>query len=294
MTEKFTNGAQTGGHGVSAADRAAQPAREAAAGSVSAAAELAKNATSMLYSAMTTVGADPLEATSTVIKHANDLNPVPGLVTDSVRTVRRVASPVLGADSGRGNAASDLVTLRRRGNGLIGVSHKSGSEYRKNHPAFALILDELTPDEARIVRFLAVAGPQPMIDVRTKSLFQIGSELLASDINMVAEMAGCRWRDQDRNYFANLTRLGLVRFSPEPVDDFRRYALIEVQPVAVEAIEKVKKSITIYRSIYLSEFGRQFTDVCFDTTNYHAGGWDSNERGDKTIGKGPPSRRQKS
>ncbi|TSD98110.1 DUF4393 domain-containing protein [Skermania sp. ID1734] len=288
MTEQHTNGSGPIDVPASGVDRAARLAHDAV-GSVGAAAEAAIAATSQFWSALSALGTAPFEATSSVIRQANELNPVSGLLNGGVRTARSIVTPVLGAEPDEND--EEMRALRKRGNRLIGISHKSGPCYRKVHPSFPLILDELTPDEARIVRFLAVAGKQPMIDVRTKSLFQVGSELIASDINMVAEMSGCRWREHDRNYFANLIRLGLVVFSPEPVDDFRRYALIEVQPKAVAAIARTKKAITIYRSIYLSDFGRQFVEVCFDTAGYHAGGWDSNERGDKTIGKGPPSRR---
>ncbi|MFH5210057.1 Abi-alpha family protein [Antrihabitans sp. NCIMB 15449] len=185
----------------------------------------------------------------------------------------------------------DLETaddLRKRGNKLIRDSHNPESQPRRLHPAFSRIMDDLTPDEARILRFLAVAGPQPVVDVRTKTLFQLGSEQLAEGVSMIAEMASCRWPDRDYHYFANLHRLGLLRFSKEPVDDVRRYALIEVQPRALDAMARAKKSITIYRSIRLSVFGAQFCETCFDTTGYHAGGWDSDERGDKIIGPGPP------
>lgn len=105
---------------------------------------------------------------------------------------------------------------------------------------------------------------------------------------MIAEMAGCRWPGSDQEYLANLYRLGLVRFSAEPVDDYRRYALIEVQPRATEAVAKAKATLSIYRSIYLSPFGRQFCKVCIDVTGYNAGGWGTDERGDKIIGRGPP------
>jgi hypothetical protein len=35
--------------------------------------------------------------------------------------------------------------------------------------------------------------PSSPIDIRTKTLFQIGSERLAAGISMIADMAGCRW-----------------------------------------------------------------------------------------------------
>lgn len=178
--------------------------------------------------------------------------------------------------------------LRHWGDELIAKSQKPTRKQAHRHPAFGHILDELAPDEVRMLRFLAVAGVQPSIDIRTKTMFQVGSERLVSGVNMIADMAGCSWPEADQRYLANLNRLGLVRFSSEPVADYRRYALLEVQPRALEVTESTLKTISVYRSIYLSEFGQQFCEVCIDTAGYNAGGWATDERGDKIIGKGPP------
>ena len=179
------------------------------------------------------------------------------------------------------------VDLRERGAELIARSQRAQVASQR-HPAFARILSELYPDEARMVRFLAVAGTQPAIDIRTKTLFQVGSERLASRINMIAEMSSCQWPEHSEFYLGNLERLGLVTYSPEPVDDFRRYALMEVQPRAMEVFESCKSAISIYRSILLTQFGREFSAACFDVTGYNAGGWDKNDRGDRIKGSGPP------
>lgn len=178
--------------------------------------------------------------------------------------------------------------LRHWGDELIAKSQKPTRKQAHRHPAFSQILNELAPDEVRMLRFLAVAGTQPSIDIRTKTMFQVGSERLVSGVNMIADMAGCRWPEADQRYLANLNRLGLVRFSSEPVTDYRRYALLEVQPRALEVTEVMPKTISVYRSIYLSDFGKQFCEVCIDTDGYNAGGWATDERGDKIIGKGPP------
>lgn len=191
-------------------------------------------------------------------------------------------------DKKSGKHDDNDADLRHYGDELIAKSQKPTNKQPHRHPAFEDILHELDPDEVRILRFLAVAGVQPSIDIRTKTMFQVGSERLVSGVNMIAEMAGCRWPEADQRYLANLNRLGLVRFSAEPVADYRRYALLEVQPRALEVTEVIPKTISVYRSIYLSEFGEQFCEVCIDTDGYNAGGWASDERGDKIVGKGPP------
>lgn len=199
------------------------------------------------------------------------------VATAPLTGVRDVIDKVVGA-------RDETDALRKRGNALIRISYKPELQRRDVHPSFSRILDELLPDEARILRFLAVAGTQPLLDVRTKTLFQVGSVLLAGDVSMVASMAGCHWPDRDHHYFANLERLGLIDLSREPVDDYRRYALLEVQPTALHAIESGQKTITIYRSIALTAFGRQFIDACIDTEGYNAGGWDTDGRQDKIRG----------
>ncbi|OHV06496.1 Abi-alpha family protein [Mycobacterium talmoniae] len=201
------------------------------------------------------------------------------VATGPLTGVKDVLDRVVGT-----GARYETDALRKRGNALIGISYRPELQRRDVHPSFARILDELLPDEARILRFLGVAGPQPLLDVRTKTLFQVGSVLLAGDVSMVASMAGCHWPDRDHHYFANLNRLGLVDLSREPVDDYRRYALLEVQPAALHAIESGERTITIYRSIGLTAFGRQFIDVCIDTEGYNAGGWDSDGRQDRIRG----------
>lgn len=217
-----------------------------------------------------------------IMRAAESILSPSAVIGAAVSPVRRIVAP------DRKAKHDTNAQLRAAGDRLIEASQVPVKKPPHRHPAFAHILEQLTPDETRIVRFLAVAGPQPAVDIRTKTLFQVGSERLAAGVNMIAEMAGCRWPEFDDRYLVNLDRLGLVRFSTEPVADYRRYALIEVQPKALEASESVKSSISVYRSIDLSTFGQQFCTVCIDTTGYHAGGWDSNERGDKIKGKGPP------
>lgn len=69
--------------------------------------------------------------------------------------------------------------LREVGDAILKGSWQPDGEAR-GAPAFASMLRSLTGDEARILRFLAVAGPQPAVDVRTRTPFGIGSERLAA------------------------------------------------------------------------------------------------------------------
>lgn len=131
------------------------------------------------------------------------------------------------------------------------------------HPAYARILAEITPDEARILRYLFLNGPQPAIDVRTNRPFGIGSELVAGGLNMIAEHAGCRNVERIHPYLTNLFRLGMVEFSKEQVTNPQRYQLVEAQPKVTDAMKQAGRwARTVHRSVLLTAFGTEFCAAC--------------------------------
>lgn len=153
--------------------------------------------------------------------------------------------------------------LRARGAELLRRS-AALDDFDEGHPAYARILADLVPDEARMLRFLYLNGPQPMLDIRTGRPFGIGSALIGAGLNMVAEHAGLRYQDRTSRYLTNLSRLGLLDFSPDPVDDPGRYQLIEAQPKVAEVIAEAGFAPKIiHRSIRLTDFGRDFCATCF-------------------------------
>ncbi|MET8870851.1 Abi-alpha family protein [Nocardia sp. NPDC004604] len=156
--------------------------------------------------------------------------------------------------------------LRRRGDALLA---RSADVYFTDdvHPAYDRILDELAPDEARILRFMALNGPQPTVDVRTNRPLGIGSELVTGDLTSVPEQAGVRYSDRSRTYLINLNRLGLTQVSDDPVV-LSRYMVLEVQPVVEAALKKAGRAPKIVRkSLRLTEFGSDFCNTCFTIGN---------------------------
>lgn len=158
------------------------------------------------------------------------------------------------------NATTD--DLRYRGEELLRKSNDVRVT-EDTHPAFARILAEITPDEARILRFLFLNGPQPAIDIRTNRPLGVGSELVANGLNMIAEHSGCRNVERIHQYLTNLSRLGMVDFSKEQVSNPQRYQLVEAQPKVAEAIKKAGRwPRIVQRSIQLTPFGADFCCAC--------------------------------
>jgi hypothetical protein len=162
-------------------------------------------------------------------------------------------------------------TLREQGASLLRQSADVGAEDGV-HPAYARILSELAPDEARILRLLAVEGPQPTIDVRAANLIGVGSQLVAQGLNLIGAEAGCRYPDRVPLYLNNLDRLGLIWFPRDPIDNPMRYQVLEAQPDAMQAIKQAGRAKTVQRSLRLTAFGQDFCQVClpFDDVEIEA------------------------
>src|SRR4051812_6610650 len=109
-------------------------------------------------------------------------------VRDRIREFLGVVDPAVAeAETREKNGNVDegsLDSLRERGAELL---RQSADVHRDEgaHPAYARILENLAPDEARILRLLIIQGPQPAVDVRSSGALGMGSELLSSGLNMI-------------------------------------------------------------------------------------------------------------
>jgi hypothetical protein len=153
------------------------------------------------------------------------------------------------------------AALRARGAALLRESADVAAEDGA-HPAHARVLDELAPDEARILRLLAVDGGQPVVDVCAVNLLGAGSQPVASNLNMIGREAGCRHRDRVPTYLNNLERLGLIRFCDGPLEELSRYQVLEAQPEVLESIKRGGRAKSVHRSVRLTPFGIDFCDTC--------------------------------
>jgi Abortive infection alpha len=192
---------------------------------------------------------------------------------------------VMTPDAAEAEREAARKSLRERGEELLrrsaDVNFDEGS-----HPAYARILDDLAPDEARILRMLADQGPQPSIDVRSGLMpLKSTSELIAAGLNMIGSEAGCRHLEDVPAYLNNLFRLGLIWFSSESLPDPQRYQVLEAQPEVAHALEAAGHTRTVRRSIHLTPFGADFCSLCLPDK---PGEPDGGEDGDRESGVDSP------
>lgn len=205
------------------------------------------------------VAEDVAEATRTISSVANAVSngvPLPRALLDATVSLSTLVTPTEEAERPR------ELTLRERGEDLLRRSRDVWSE-DEAHPAYWRILEELAPDEARILLLLLRGGPQPSVDVRTGGpVGMVSSTLVAGGLTMIGPRAGVRYLDEVPAYLNNLFRLGLIWFSREQLEDPLEYQVVEAQPDVLEAMHSVRFPKVVRRSIHLTPFGVDFCRTC--------------------------------
>jgi hypothetical protein len=179
-------------------------------------------------------------------------------VTDIEDTLGRVTSD---PPSGPGSDAEHRLGLRERGEQLLAKSAQVNAE-EAGHPAFGVVLEELAPDEVRILSVLATKGDQASVDVMAAGPLGVGSQLLSHRLTLVHRMAGCRHPALLQLYLDNLLRLGLIALTDDPLDDEEGYQVLEAQPEVIKATEDISRPKVVRRRITLTHFGRCFSEIC--------------------------------
>lgn len=156
--------------------------------------------------------------------------------------------------------------LAARGSALLARSRDVAAA-PDEHPAFARVLDQLAPDEARLLWFLHTSGPEPTVDVRVGGLAgRLAPAVLARGLTLVGARAGVRRPERLPLHLTNLRRLGLVADTAEPVADLTRYQVVEAQPAVLDAARGARRAHVVRRRLELTPFGRAFVLACLESS----------------------------
>jgi hypothetical protein len=181
-------------------------------------------------------------------------------VDDIEETLGRVTT-----EAGAGDEDDKRKALRERGEELLARSAQLEPQ-DAGHPAFGVVLEELAPDEVRILRVLALEGDQPVVDVQASGRLGVDSRAVARRLTVLDKLAGVRHPQLTQLYLDNLLRLGLARLTDEPLQDEEAYQVLEAQHYVNEAKDKAEDEASrakiVRRRITLSHFGRSFCEMC--------------------------------
>ncbi len=201
--------------------------------------------------------------TGTVVKGSMSGMPAREVLAEAEAEVRDAVRRALRLPPSPDTDAPGLPTLREQGAALLRLSASADPDQADIHPAYAGMLAELTPDEARILRLLYRDGPQPAIDIRIGRPRGLGAERRVDGLCVIGDHAGLRFPNRVPQYLTNLRRLVLIEMAKEPVDNPNRYQLIEVQAPVRELLKRSGFGTKVhYRSIVITPFGEDFVRTC--------------------------------
>lgn len=179
--------------------------------------------------------------------------------------------------------ASEEETLRELYANLLATS--IDSETAKNaHPGFVQILKNMSPDEARIMKYLAIADPQPIIDIVAKRQKQTAYMVLYRNFSFIGKKSQCEFQELTPSYLDNLCRLGLTEIpnAVQLVDDESEKIDQNYEELQSDKeLDKIKRkidtekdhSIDFHRKLLeLTNLGRQFCSACVIDKNLQGKG----------------------
>lgn len=196
-----------------------------------------------------------------------------GVPDDQLRTPEpSVAGPALEALRYAGYQES----LRELYTNLLASSIDSLTAHEA-HPAFVEIIKQLSPDEALIMRSLAIAPIRPMIDLRKEAKANNVGNWVAKNFSLIPKESGVRFLDLGANYMINLQRLGLIElredYTLEGAGDSDPYQPLRESPEIRQIIESIEareefKANVKPGAVITTELGRQFFRACvFENTH---------------------------
>lgn len=140
------------------------------------------------------------------------------------------------------------------------------------HPAFVEIIKQLSPDEAKILRYIYKNGTLPTISVRYNNEEGAGITVLVNFSN-VGELAECERPLDVSKYFDNLMRLGLVKGGElfRKLVDESKYDVLKEHPFVIDTAKSAEMQKDLNKVAYvesfidMTPFGRAFCAICIDS-----------------------------
>jgi len=133
------------------------------------------------------------------------------------------------------------------------------------HPGFVEVIRQLTPDEAKICRFLKSEIYFPLISIKMK--FEGGTRDYIRHFSLIGLDAGCVAPNLSQQYLDNMCRLGLAEIPfGSSMTDKTGYERLKTHPSIAKELEKLtneqKPFEVIEEVLCITTFGIRFFEAC--------------------------------
>jgi len=169
--------------------------------------------------------------------------------------------------------AANEETLRDLYANLLATSIDSATA-QNAHPGFVQIIKNMSPDEAKIIKYLITSGDQPLIDIKINVQSKGGFRILRRNFSHIGKNVGCDFNNLIPNYLDNLCRLGLLEIPAgryiiaegiyEKLEEDQEITSIK-QQILVEANANPADGLSVgfdRKKIELTDLGKQFCFAC--------------------------------
>ena len=130
------------------------------------------------------------------------------------------------------------------------------------------MIKNMSPDEARIMKFLTTSESQPLINIKATQKEGGGFRIVNRHVSLIGVKANCEHASLAATYLDNLVRLGLIEIpTMRRIKADEPYAEIEEHPQIKAILNDLKKiethTIEVEKiKIDLTDLGRQFIRSC--------------------------------
>jgi len=138
------------------------------------------------------------------------------------------------------------------------------------HPSYIPIIQQLTSDEAKVMRLFNDNGYKPLLNINLRDHpGDEGVRCLYRHLSLFSEqnLPQCELKENMPAYLENLQRLGLIHLKDdEYITDARNYAVLEQCPTVLNfraLYEKGEAKVELHRGLMVrTDFGRRFYETC--------------------------------
>lgn len=217
----------------------------------------------------TALGVRTLRRLNAVLDPRSPAEPAELVPAGTLRELERILAgerPASDGDDGEPDPVTEQA-LRERFHALLERSREPAPPDDEPHPAFARIVDALSPDEARIIVLLCEEGPQPIVAVRAAPLIGRGAQTVLENVSLVGEQAGCHRPELTPAYVDNLCRLGVTERHDEELVGNEDYEVLASRREVTEAEETIHEERNQRASVdrgqlRLTRLGQLLCEVC--------------------------------
>lgn len=141
------------------------------------------------------------------------------------------------------------------------------------HPGFVEIIKQMSPDEAKIMKYFSSTDTVPIIDLRRANEKGEGVVVI-KNFSTIGIDSGCEDVIGIGKSFDNLIRLGLIKRADaySSLVNKKAYEPLKEHPFIISIIESIQKypepfNVSKFTEsyLYITDFGKAFCNICLNT-----------------------------